>query len=355
MPDWTRSMKQTFEFMRVDPLTWMDQEKITDITQASINRDINSDTQGSASIDCDTDLSDIYVRTYLKTTQDGKTERFPLGTHLCETPGRKYDGKRNSMTADGYTPLIELKEKPMPYGYSLRKNENIMKWAVSIAREGTRAPVLVDESERTLQQDFISDVNDTKLSFLTDLLSNDNRFLGLDEMGRVIFPVNQDITRLQPVWTFNDDNSSIILPEMQLTRDLYGVPNVVEVLYSGNDSAPIYVRVENDDKDSITSIPSRGREIVHRDSNPSVAGDNLSEDQIREYAENLLSQLSALEFVITYTHGFVPYVRIGDCVRLNYTRAGLSNIKAKVIQQQISCTPGCQVQETAVFTKQLWG
>lgn len=63
--------------------------------------------------------------------------------------------------------------------------------------------------------------------------------------------------------------------------------------------------------------------------------------------------MSALEYTISYTHGYCP-VRIGDCVRLNYSRAGLRGIKAKVISQSIKCEPGCPVTEKAVFTTQLW-
>ena len=355
MPDWTRSMQQTYEFMTVNPLTWNDDKKLKTVTKATITRDLNSETLGSASIDCDEDLSDVYVRIYLVTTQDRITERTPLGTFLCETPGRKYDGKKYSMTADGYTPLIELKENPMPYGYSVRKGENILKHVIAYTKDSLRAPVSDDNSNTTLQADFISDITDTKLTFLSDLLLNDNRMFGLDEMGTVIFPTIQDVNRLQPRWTYTDDNSSILYPDLTITRDLYGVPNVVEVLYEANEQIPfIYSRVVNDNKDSVTSVQIRGREITYRDANPNVSGTNLSQEQIDDYAENLLKTLSSLEFEVSYTHGYCP-VRIGDCVRLNYSRAEFSDVKAKVIQQIIDCTPGCPVQETAVFTKQLWG
>ena len=74
----------------------------------------------------------------------------------------------------------------------------------------------------------------------------------------------------------------------------------------------------------------------------------------QEYAEKTLKELSSLEYSITYTHGYCP-VRIGDCVRLNYSRAGIYNVKAKVISQNIKCESGCPVTEKAVFTTELWG
>ena len=75
--------------------------------------------------------------------------------------------------------------------------------------------------------------------------------------------------------------------------------------------------------------------------------------QIDLYAEKLLKELSSLEYTVTYTHGYCP-VRIGDCVRLNYTRSGLKDVKAKVISQTIDCKSDCLVTEKAVFTKKLW-
>lgn len=108
----------------------------------------------------------------------------------------------------------------------------------------------------------------------------------------------------------------------------------------------------NDDPNSSTSTVSRGREIVHRVSNPDLIG-NPTKNQINEYAEQLLRDLSSLECTVTYTHGYCP-VRIGDCVRLDYKGAKLTNIKAKVISQTIKCEPGCPVTEKAVFTTKLW-
>ena len=358
MPDWTRSMQQTYDFVIVNPKTWVDDKKITTVTNATITRDLNDETLGSASIECDEDLSDLYIRIYLKTIQDRITERIPLGTFLCQTPGRKYDGKRNTATTDGYTPLIELKEKLMPLGYALRKGDNIMERVYQYTKESLRAPVIEEKDESLLKQDFIADNSDTRLTFLTDLLANDKRTFGLDELGKIIFPPKQEINQLQPRWTYDDDNSSILYPELDIERDLYGVPNVVEVLYSGDKDHPIYVKKVNDDPDSITSIQARGREIIYRDTNPEVAGGTnsewVTEAQVEEYAYNLLKTMSSIEYTLNYKHGYCP-VRIGDGVRLNYTRADINNVRAKVIRQIINCTPGCPVQETAVFSKQLWG
>ncbi len=134
-------------------------------------------------------------------------------------------------------------------------------------------------------------------------------------------------------------------------HDLYGVPNVVEVVYSG-DSGMWYSRVVNDDPNSPVSTISRGREIIYRDTNPSITGE-ASQAQIDEYAERLLKNVSSLTYTLTYSHGYCP-VRIRDGVRMDYERSNITDVKAKVISQTINCTPECKVSETAVFNSKLW-
>lgn len=352
MPNWGASMQQTFEYYIVDPGTWKDVSRITTVTNCTINRDSDSETKGSASIDLTGSLGECYIRTYLITIQNGVREKIPLGTHMIQTPSSTYDGKIEDISADAYTPLIELKEKPVPLGYSLLIGENIMDATYRLCRENLRAPVVKPQATDSLYYDFVSDTDDTWLTFLTDLAANAKYDIDVDELGRVIFPRQQDTASLQPVWTYTDDNSSILYPEISMNRDMYGIPNVVEVIYSkGSDFH--YARVVNDDSNSPTSTIARGREITYRVTDPDLAG-NPTGSEIQQYAETLLRDLSCLEYTISYTHGYCP-VRVGDCVRLNYERAGIVDVKAKVISQTIKCEPGCPVSEKAVFTQKLWG
>ena len=226
-----------------------------------------------------------------------------------------------------------------------------MDYAYLLSREHARAPVVETQCDTNLYYDFVADVNDTWLTFIRDLISNAKYTFALDELGRILFAPKQDTASLQPVWTYTDDNSSILYPELTMDHDLYGIPNVVEVVYS-NGSDSHYAKVVNDDSNSPISTVNRGREIIYRDTNPNIIG-NPTEDQIKEYAEQLLRELSTVEYSVTYSHGYCP-TRLGDCVRLNYSRAGLNGVKAKVVSQSIKCEPGCPVTEKAVFTTKLW-
>lgn len=357
MADWSSSMQQTYEYYVVDPGTWKDEKLIDVVKTCTIHRDSDAETLGSADIDVTESVGECYIRVYLITIQNGVKEKHPLGTFLVQTPASSFDGKIRNVTMDAYTPLLELKEKKPPIGYSIIKNTNssndepIMDIACRLAQEGTRAPVVNTSCVTKLVSDFVADTNDTWLSFITDLIGNAKYKIVLDEMGRVLFAPDQKTETLQPVWTYDDGNSSILYPEISMDHDLYGIPNVVEVIYS-NGANQFYSRIVNDDENSPTSTVSRGREIVHRVTDPGFVG-IPTPNQVDEYAERLLKELSTIEYTVTYTHGYCP-VRLGDCVRLNYSRAGLSDVKAKVINQTIKCEPGCPVTEKAVFTTKLW-
>jgi hypothetical protein len=227
-----------------------------------------------------------------------------------------------------------------------------MRNAYQLVREHARAPVVEATNDTTLYYDFVANTDDKWLSFVSDLIANAKYTLGLDELGRILFLPNQEIASLQPIWTYDDNDKSILYRDITLNNDLYNIPNVVEVVYS-NGTDHYYYKAVNDDPNSPTSTVNRGRPITHRITNPDLVGDP-TEKQIKEYAERILRELSAVECTITYTHGYCP-VRTGDCVRINYARAGLKDIKAKVISQNIKCDSACEVTEKAVFTNKFWG
>ena len=351
MIDWLSSMEQTFEYYVVDPGTWKDSKKLTNVKSATIKRDSSAETLGSATFNVTDTVGECYIRVYLIAIQNGVTYKIPLGTFLVQSPSSDFNGKVRTVSMDAYTPLIELKENPPPLGYSLLKDENILEKAYMIIRERARAPVVPGLSDDKLYADFVANTNDTWLSFLTDFIANAKHIFDLDEMGRILFSPRQDINSLQPVWTYDDNDSSILYSDISMDHDLYGIPNVVEVIYSnGNDN--YYARVVNDDINSPISTVNRGREIVHRVTDWDLSG-IPTYAQVEKYAEKLLQELSSVEYTITYTHGYCP-VRLNDCVRLNYERAGITNVKAKVISQSIKCEPGCPVEEKAVFPVKLW-
>lgn len=355
MPDWREPMQQSFEYYVVDRITWKDVKPLEGVKSCSITRDLETDTLGSASLELTDSLGECYIRVYLVTVQNGVKERHPLGTFLIQTPSSSFDGMVRAVSVDAYTPLFELKENSPELGYSIFKDENVMAQACARIKEWTAVPVVTVNSNKKLLQHFTAETDDTRLTFLRDLISQADFSFGLDDLGRIIFEPYQELETLQPVTTFDDGNSSILYPEITIDHDLYKIPNVVKIVYTKNFDRMESI-VKNEDINSPLSIQNRGREIVHRVIDPSfsgIEGEIVSQKMLDDYAVKLLKSLSTVQYKLKYTHGYYP-VRLRDCVRLNYTSAGITNIKAQIISQTIKCEPGCPVSETAIFTNKMW-
>lgn len=355
MPNWREPMQQTFEYYVVDRNTWRDTQLLTNVKSCTITRDLETDTLGSATLELNESLGECYVRVYLITIQNGVREKHPLGTFLIQTPSSSFNGMVRSVSVDAYTPLIELKENMLEPGYPIYKNKNIMSEACERIKVWTKVPLVTTSDNKKLLDNLVAETDETRLAFLRFLIGEADYSLDLDELGRIIFQKNQDLETLQPVTTFDDGNSSILYPEITMDHDIFGIPNVVIVTYNKN-GHDLISRVPNDNTASPVSIQRRGREIVHRVVNPTFSGvenELVSKEMLDDYAKKLLKSLSTVEYKLTYTHGYYP-VRLRDCVRLNYERAGIVDVKAQIITQSIKCEPGCPVSETAVYSVKLW-
>ena len=356
MIDWHKSMQQTFEYYIVDPATWADARRLEKVKSCNISRDLSSDTLGYATFELDDYIDEQYIRVYLSCTQNGVTERFVLGTFLVQTLPDSFDGKVTTISADAYTPLIELTEDKPPLGYTVMKGSNIMEVVCNLTREHCRAPVVRTVSDKTLFTNYTAGTDDSWLKFIQNLMSNADYQFALANDGTIMFIPTPKQNAVSPRYVFTDDNSSIMYPDITKKYDLYKVPNTVEIIYSKSNGFYRSVAV-NEDPSSPVSLNARGRTILYREMNPSALG-SATQAQIDEYAQTMLRSKSTLEETVTFKHGYVVIdgndLRLADGVMLSYTKAKLDNQRAVIINQTIDCSPGCPVTETVKYNKVLW-
>lgn len=372
MIDWSKSMKQTYEFYTVNPNTGMNKTKLYNVTGASVSRDLNSDTQVSGSIEYDGELDEEYVRIYLVAEQGNERENVPLITMLCQTPSTSYDGKRKNTSITGYSPLLELQNVYPPFGYTIPKypkngladNDPLVlnNLIPELCKANMRTQVL-DITENLKQvnanrlaQPFVTDPQNTWFEVINTLVGMTDYMFRVTPLGVTYFGKRPKIKQMAPIWAFDSQNSSILYSDISIDRDLYGIPNVIEVITTSTAGTTLTAVVSNDDSNSPTSTVSRGRKVVKRIVNPEDLGklpSNSDGSVLQQYAQDILEKANELEYKISYKHGYCG-VDIGDCVYINYPDAGLNFVKALVVSQKIDCKTGCQVEETAVFTKRLY-
>ena len=87
---------------------------------------------------------------------------------------------------------------------------------------------------------------------------------------------------------------------------------------------------------------------LYRETSPDL--EDPTQEDVQAYADSLLTDLSTVDHEVTYTHGYVPAVKVGTCVELDLRRAKV-RARAVVASQRIVCGTGCQVEERAVWTE----
>ena len=349
MADWTQTMDRTYEYWEFNPDTWGDVDLLDCVTACTVERDSESETLGSASFEMDAWEGERWVRVYLITLQDGIRERWPLGSFIVQAPDKSFNGMRATVTAQGYSPLKELLDNKTPVGYTADA-EYIEERVASDFRFNCHAPFVKPENKVMLREPFTAEDDQDWATYLRDLLAKGKMHFELNGRGEVMAAPDQNPRALMPSFVFNDDNSSIIQAEVNVTSNLPEVPNVVQVVYSKG-SGCIISEAVNDDPDSENSTVKLGRRKVHRETSPDLPDGSVQGD-VDDYAEKLLREMGAATYEVEFTHAFVPDVVLGTCVRLNYSSMGY-NVVAVVVRQSIECTPGCQVRTTARYTKEV--
>lgn len=359
--DWHKGYGVSFEFWKVNPLTYKNERLIRTAESCSITRDSALETLGNASLAVADKLeSECWIRVYLIASQFGVSYRECLGTFLAVTPSVTMNGTLQEYSIDLHTPLKELADDGPRDGYPIPKGANAIREVWSLF---SRSRVAVDSNTGTATMPRqVAAMNDSWLSLAKKALAEVQKELRLDAYGLVSIAPLANASQLAPVWTFADDETSIINSKAELTCDWGEIPNEVRVVLSDSRSDKVlYASACNLSEKSPVSIPSRGRIVSLIEENPEgiefpdvLDESTLEALQIRlnEYAKRRLKELSNTERRITFTHGYCP-VRLGDCIRIRRMANGL-DIKAKVVKQVIDCSTDLTVTTEAVYTEGVW-
>ena len=352
MIDWTKSMRQTFVFRSVSRDTWKETGTIDGVTSCTITRDAGTSTLESATMSIDDSVpGEQYVRVYMVCEQDGDTHYECLGTFLSQSMDETLDGKTITRSVNCASVLQPLVDVLMPIGYFVGPDDDVADVCVSLMREHLHAPIHPVGTFDNVMEPFVAEAEETVLDYVTSLLKKSGMHLMIDPFGAVSFEPDVDAAALGISWEYDDGNSSILLPSVQVGSDWFGMPNVVEVIVSKT-SGNLYGCAENDSPNSILSTCSRGRRVVRRETNPGLP-DSASQEDADDYALRKLRELSCLERAVRYSHGYNG-VSIGSGVSLRYERHEFAVARAMVSEQRIVCDTGCSVEETSTYTDNLW-
>lgn len=327
--DWSKGFSAAYYMTRVDPVTWADLERI-EITGGSVSRTISGLRQ-SADVDTtefDPD-SECWIRIYLDAAQGENTTHEPLFTGLASAARRDINGTLTTYPVECYSVLKPAEDVILERGYYVA----VGTYAGSLIREllsVTPAPVAIEGSSPTLQQTIIAENGESRLSMAEKLLSAINWRMRIDGDGTIrVGPKSGE-----PRSTFGIDND-VIEPRVSLQADWFACPNVFRAA-----AGDVTAVARDDDRSSILSTVSRGREIWMAEDDVKLS----SLEGLEDYARRRLREEQAYAYSVSYDRRYDPAVNVSDAVRLHYPEQGLLGDYI-VVSQNIRLGNGATVSE----------
>ncbi len=360
MVDWAYGFdRQSFEYWRVDPSTWLDAEPFAGIVSGSLVRDSSAAHVTSATLEVAGEMpAEAVVRCYMAVEQSGARERVPIDTWVAYRTARTAGGSLARSKSALYGPLHvlanrerDLGSKP-PYGYTVPAGANCAYAAADALSHGI-APVTAAPSEAVLGAPYVAGGQQSWGELAAALAAMAAREVTCGPTGALgVDPVPVP-GAVRPSWTFHDGNSTVksnILAEASEERSTMNVPNVVEVVWDRTSPA-VVARAEDDDPAHAVSTASRGYELVRRVLNPAELQAGADAERAAMVAAKELAAGRQVVRVITVAHPYCP-ARVGDVVEVDYRARGIAGV-GRVARQTMSLAVGGRMTSVIHVTEEV--
>lgn len=337
---------EEFIFRRVTWPGMVEAEDYGMFTGGSIELSALSQLRAQGSLDFagdampdDHDLIRVYYRF---TDENGDTATNALGTFFCSVSNPTYSGAMVSGTAD-LESVLRIPSMGM-YGryYTVAAGTNAVAKAVEII-EGLGLRTNRPSSSYVLKRDVVYDPDDSWLTIVNDLLSMAGyASCWPDAYGTVQMAPYVEPQERQPVFTFRDDERSVMLPDVPVSDNAEEIPNVVYLTYETEEES-LWASSRNADRNSRASTVARGYEVPVSETVNELSGDTKDERLAalkRAARSKLLDNSSAIEYV---EWGF-PWLPLqpNDSIEIDYLTAGL-NWRGALTSMEVSVGGHCSV------------
>lgn len=287
---------------------------------AEIKRTARFVVQDDDSINYLTDRIKPYARLKMP---DGGYAEFPLGVFILSTPPRKADAAGVVVRdVEAYDLLQVLVDDKVTDRYTVTSGTNYITAVRTVLTSAGITSVNLTATSKTLPTDRDWEPGTKKLHIINDLLGAINyRSLWFDENGvAVALPYISPADRPSE-YTYQDNDESVIFPDVTDHLDLFGVPNKWVLAVSEPDRAPLVSTYTNNNADSPTSTVNRGRTIVDFREYEEAA----DQDSLDAKAERLAFEASQVYQQVEFSTAIMPMHSDSDVLTLVYFSLGLSD------------------------------
>lgn len=334
MVDWAAGYTASWRVMRVNPVTWADEEELPGVTSISVertNEQLRESGSAEVTLDVGEDFPETWCRIEMLATQGAESQRVALATlQMAPTDSDPARG-REAVTLEGRSVLAPASDEVLLAGTYAPKGADGAAHAARML-SCCNAPVIVHGSF-TLGDHVVFAGGTTRLEAAWMLLDAANWTIVIDGDGTI----NVMPKPTEPTLDLDAANVRMLITVPKREFEVFSIKNrYIAVM---DDQQAIAV---NDDPDDPTSYARRGRYVDEYEENPTlIDGENL-----QAYANRRLSELSKSTESKSYDREWWPNVTIDSIVR-----GGIASVRMvgdlRVTNQTLSCGRGVVVTEVA--------
>lgn len=325
--DYTRGYKASFYAMLLDPVTWLEIERI-ELISGSISRS-NGGLEQTASLtvrDFDQE-QEHWIRVYMDATQEADVDHVALFTGLVSAPKENVEGPVATHELECYS-VLEPLDVPLLLGEYIPYGMNAGT-AIKRLLKPTPAPVDIAPGAPALEDYIVAEENETNITMIQKVLDAIGWQMVIEGDGTIeVRPRPETVAA-----SFSAIGMDVIEKTLSKTRDWFKTPNVFRAT-----SGDMVAIARDDDPESPLSTVARGREVTSEETDVTLTSD----EGLAEYAKRRLKEEQQIVESADYTRRFIPGVMVGDRVDINYDHL---QGEYEVISQNISLTYNAQTEE----------
>lgn len=325
--DYTRGYKASFYAMLLDPVTWLEIERI-ELISGSISRS-NGGLEQTASLtvrDFDQE-QEHWIRVYMDATQEADVDHVALFTGLVSAPKENTEGPVATHELECYS-VLEPLDVPLLLGEYIPYGMNAGT-AIKRLLKPTPAPVDIAPGAPALEDYIVAEENETNVTMIQKVLDAIGWQMVIEGNGTIeVRPRPETVAA-----SFSAIGMDVIEKTLSKTRDWFKTPNVFRAT-----SGDMVAIARDDDPESPLSTVVRGREVTSEETDVTLTSD----EGLAEYAKRRLKEEQQIVESADYTRRFIPGVMVGDRVDINYDHL---QGEYEVISQNISLTYNAQTEE----------
>lgn len=251
-----------------------------------------------------------YIRLHM--TAGGYVE-WPQGVFLLSSPVRTSNESNTVVRdVDAYDALQVFLDDKVTDRYTVAAGANYITSVSTLLGSITKNVTTLSSTLPTARE---WEPGTAKLTIINNLLSAVNyEALSFDEDGVAIVKPYASPSDRAEEYTYADDATSIMVPDVEQALDLFSIPNKWVLVVSDPDRATLTGTYTNNDPTSPTSTVQRQRTIV--DFRTEVDAADLT--TLNAKAERLAFEASQIYEAIDFTTGLNPIHSGNDVYRITY-------------------------------------